>query len=281
MALYVNTNISSMISQRYLNQNTDGLAKSLERLSSGYRINHAGDDAAGLSLSEGLKSQIVGTEQAIDNIQDGINMLQIAEGGLEIIEENLQRMRELTVQAANGTYATAERQAILDEIQQRIDEIDRISRTTAYNEISLLDSTASSIVLQIGPNSAPESTLDIKDAFGVINSTTLGIRLDDITGDIWTGDEARAYLDNLDSAIKQVSSARSKIGAYQNRIECAEENLTIMDENLTASESRIKDTDIAKETSNLAKYQILQQTSASVLTQANQLTSVALTILQG
>ena len=282
MTLYVNTNVSSMISQRYLSKNTDGLSKSLERLSSGYRINHAGDDAAGLALAEGLRSQVLGTDQAIENIQDGINMLQIAEGGMEIMSDCLQRMRELSVQAANCTYATAERESMLKEIKQRIQEIDRISKTATYNGISLLDDPADSIVLQIGPTSGEESTLDIRKAFGRINSEELGVVLgDDVTGATWTPDDIRKYMDKLDSAISKVVSARASIGAYQNRVEAAEENLTIMSENLSASESRIRDTDIAKESANLAKYQILQQASASVLTQANQLPAVALSILQG
>ncbi len=286
MTLYINSNISSMVSQRYLTKNTDGLSQSLERLSSGYRINHAGDDAAGLALSESLRSQVRGTDQAIDNIQDGINMLQIAEGGLEIIGESLQRIRELTVQSANGTYSSTERQNMLDEIQERIKEITRISKTATYNKIALLDSKASHIVLQIGPNSDVTSTLDIRDAFGVINSETLGILLEKepgvpIKGGEWKPEDMRTYMDILDTAIQTVVSARSKIGAYQNRVECALDNLTIMQENLTASESRIRDTDIAEETSTLAKYQILQQASASVLRQSNQLTAVALSLLQG
>lgn len=281
MALYINSNTSSMIAQRYMTRNTGNLSTSLERLSSGYKINHAGDDAAGLALSESLRSQIRGTEQSIDNIQDGINMLQIAEGGLEIIGDSLQRIRELTVQSANATYATAERQSMLNEIQERIKEISRISKTATYNGIALLDANATSIILQIGADSSETSTLDIRDAFGVINSTTLGITLDGVTGANWTPEQMRDYMDTLDQAISDVVSARSMIGAYQNRVECALDNLTIMEENLTASESRIRDTDIAEETSNLAKYQILQQASASVLTQANQLTAVALSILQG
>ena len=129
MALYINSNTSSMIAQRYMTKNTNSLSTSLERLSSGSKINHAGDDAAGLALSESLRSQVRGTQQSIDNIQDGINMLQIAEGGLEIIGDSLQRIRELTVQSANATYATAERQSMLNEIHERIEEISRISRT--------------------------------------------------------------------------------------------------------------------------------------------------------
>lgn len=292
MALYINSNISSMISQRYLTKNTDGLSTSLERLSSGSKINHAGDDAAGLALSESLQSQVAGTDQAIDNIQDGINMLQIAEGGLEIIGDSLQRIRELTVQSANGTYGSQERQSMLNEINERILEISRISKTATYNKISLLDSKATSIILQIGADSSDTSRLDIRDAFGVINSTTLGITkvgsaalgftdIADKTGGTWTTDEMRAYMDTLDQAIQDVVSARSMIGAYQNRVEAAYDNLTIMQENLTASYSRIADTDIAEETSTLARYQILQQASSSVLIQANQLNSVALSLLQG
>jgi len=281
MALYINSNTSSMIAQRYMTKNTNNLATSLERLSSGSKINHAGDDAAGLALSESLRSQVRGTQQSIDNIQDGINMLQIAEGGLEIIGDSLQRIRELTVQSANATYATAERQSMLNEIHERLKEISRISKTATYNKIALLDANATSIILQIGADSSATSTLDIRDAFGVINATTLGVTLDGVTGANWTPEQMRDYMDTLDQAISDVVSARSMIGAYQNRVECALDNLTIMEENLTASESRIRDTDIAEETSNLARYQILQQASASVLSQANQLTAVALSILQG
>jgi len=281
MALYINSNTSSMIAQRYMTKNTNNLATSLERLSSGSKINHAGDDAAGLALSESLRSQVRGTQQSIDNIQDGINMLQIAEGGLEIIGDSLQRIRELTVQSANATYATAERQSMLNEIHERLKEISRISKTATYNKIALLDANATSIILQIGADSSATSTLDIRDAFGVINATTLGVTLDGVTGANWTPEQMRDYMDTLDQAISDVVSARSMIGAYQNRVECALDNLTIMEENLTASEARIRDTDIAEETSNLARYQILQQASASVLSQANQLTAVALSILQG
>ena len=280
MALYINSNISSMISQRYLTKNTEGLSTSLERLSSGSKINHAGDDAAGLALSESLLSQVNGTDQAIDNIQDAINMLQIAEGGLEIIGESIQRIRDLTVQSANGTYGSQERQSMLNEINERLLEISRISKTATYNKISLLDSRASHIILQIGADSSDTSRLDIRDAFGVINATTLGIVINE-TGGSWTTDEMRAYMDKLDQAIQDVVSARSMIGAYQNRVESAYDNLTIMQENLTASYSRIADTDIAEETSTLARYQILQQASSSVLIQANQLNSVALSLLQG
>lgn len=269
-----------MVSQRYLSKNTDSLSKTYERLSTGYRINHAGDDAAGLSLSEGLRSQVAGTEQSIKNIQDGINMLQIAEGGFQIISENLQRIRELSVQAANGTYATAEKQAMLNEIKQRVLEITRISHTATYNGISLLSSDATSIILQIGASTDANSTLDIRDAFTTCTATTLNILINE-TGSTWTADKIHTYMDQLDKAISTVVQSRAMIGAYQNRVESALDNLTVMSENLTAAESRIRDTDIAKETSNLTKYQILQQASSSVLSQANQLSAVALQLLQG
>jgi len=281
MALYINSNISSMVSQRYLNKNIDSLSTSLERLSSGYKINHAADDAAGLALSENLRTQINGKEQAVSNIQDGVNMLQIAEGGLELINENIQRIRSLTVQSANGTYGTHERQAMKAEIDQRLLEITRIAQTTTYNNMPLLNSTASSIVLQIGATSDETSTLDIKPAFGQSTATALGITL---TGDLakWDNpDLMRAYLDTLDNAINQVTSSRSMIGAYQNRVECALENINLMQTNLKDSDARIRETDIASEASELAKNQILEQASASVLMQANQLNSVALQILQG
>ena len=281
MALYINSNISSMISQRYLNKNIDSLSTSLERLSSGYKINHAADDAAGLALSENLRTQINGKEQAVSNIQDGVNMLQIAEGGLSLINENIQRIRSLTVQSANGTYGTTERVAMKAEIEQRLLEITRIAQTTTYNNIPLLNSNATSIVLQIAASSDETSTLDIKPAFTQSTATALGITLIGALEKWNDPDAMRGYLDTLDAAINQVTSSRSMIGAYQNRIECALENIIIMQENLQDSDARIRETDIAVEASELAKNQILEQASASVLMQANQLNSVALQILQG
>ncbi len=282
MALYVNSNTTSLLTQRYLSKNTDGYTKSLERLATGYRINRAADDAAGLAVSEGLVTITRGNTQAMKNIQDGVNMLQIAEGTLQIIGENLQRIRELSVQAANGTYATLERNAMLDEIKERITEITRISETTSYNQVPLLSMNATSIVLQIGTTSSNNSILDIKNAFGTINSTTLDIELNDVTAETWKDNATvRAYLDKLDSAIATVSEKRGLIGAYQNRIEGAYDNLQVMSENITEANSRIRETDVAAESSTSVKYQILQQASASVLMQVNQQASVALQLLQG
>jgi flagellin len=174
MSIVVNNNIASLNAQRNLSINTKSLSKSFERLSSGYRINSASDDAAGLSISEGLRSQIRGNDQAIKNIQDGSNMLQIAEGGLSVINDNLQRIRELSVQAANDTYGTAEKAAILSEIDQRLQDITRTAKTATFNGIQLLSAATSKTVLQVGAGSAASvNTLDLKAALPNATATSL------------------------------------------------------------------------------------------------------------
>ncbi len=281
MSIVVNNNVASLIAQRNLNKNTNDLTKSIERLSSGYRINRASDDSAGLSISEGLRGQIRGNKQALGNIQDGINLLQIAECGLSVINESVQRIRELCVQAANETNGSAERNAILVEINARLEDIDRISKSTKFNNISLLDGTAVNARLQVGANSAlSTNTIDISSVLSNSNVSTIGMTID-ITGGTWTSDKIRSYLSIIDSAISTIVTKRSSIGAYQNRLETSLDNLTVMNENVQASESRIRDLDIAKETANMTKLQILQQASASVLTQANQIPQLALSLLRG
>jgi flagellin len=281
MSIVVNNNIASLIAQRNLQNNTSNLIRSIERLSSGYRINKASDDAAGLSISENLRAQIRGNRQAINNVQDGINLLQIAESGLTVINENVQRIRELCVQAANETNGTAEKNAILSEINARIADIDRISKATKFNNIALLDGSVTSTKLQIGA-SAEESTntIDISAVLTNSDSSTLGIDLS-VTGSTWSADNIRSYLTALDTALSAVTNKRSNLGALQNRLESALDNLNIMTENLESSESRIRDVDIAKETASMTKNQILQQASASVLAQANRLPQIALQLLQG
>ncbi len=282
MAIVVNNNIASLIAQRNLNGNTSGIIKSIERMSSGFRINRAADDAAGLSISENLRAQIRGNSKAMNNIQDGINMLSIAEGGLSVIGENIQRIRELSVQAANETNATAERNAILAEINARILDIDRISKSAQFNNLSLLDGSLSSAKLQIGSNSvASINVIDISTVLSTSSdSSTIGISLT-ATGSTWTSDAIRSYISQLDTALTTVNTRRSDLGAFHNRLESSLENLTIMNENLSASESRIRDLDVAKESANMAKMQILQQASASVLAQANRLQQIALPLIAG
>ena len=286
MSIVVNTNVASLIAQRNLSSNTGNLVKSIERLSSGYRINRAADDAAGLSISENLRGTIRGNKQAINNIQDGINMLQIAEGGLAVINENIQRIRELCIQAANDTNSSVERDAILSEVTARLSDIDRIAKSSKFNNISLLDGTANA-TLQVGAGSElSTNTISIQNSvLGRATISSLGVAAStngmtlSVTGATWTSDVIRDYLDVLDAALSDVTSRRSNIGAYQNRLESALNNLEVATENVQAADSRIRDLDVAKETSNMTKYQILQQASASVLSQANNLPSVALKLL--
>jgi len=286
MSIVVNNNIASLIAQRNLSTNSGNLVKSIERLSSGFRINRASDDAAGLSISENLRGQIRGNKQAINNIQDGINLLQIAESSLSVINENIQRIRELAVQAANDTNSSVEKDAILSEVNARLSDIDRISKATKFNNIKLLDGTASA-VLQVGADSEL-STNTITIANNVLGRATVscigtaasvnGLALS-VTGATWTSQSIRDYLDVLDAALSDITTRRSNLGAYQNRLESALGNLTIMNENIQNAESRVRDLDVAKETANMTKYQILQQASASVLAQANALPQVALKLL--
>jgi len=286
VSIVVNTNVASLIAQRNLSSNTSSLSKSIERLSSGYRINRAADDAAGLSISENLRGTIRGNKQAINNIQDGINMLQIAEGGLSVINENIQRIRELCIQAANDTNGSTERTAILSEVNARLSDIDRISKSSKFNNISLLDGT-SNAVIQVGAGSElSTNTIEIEN--NVLSRATVscigtsvsanGLTLN-VTGATWSSNGIRLYLDVLDGALMDIASRRSNIGAYQNRMESALNNLQVATENVQAADSRIRDLDVAQETSNMTKFQILQQASASVLSQANNLPSVALKLL--
>ena len=286
MSIVVNNNIASLIAQRNLSTNSTNLVKSIERLSSGYRINRASDDAAGLSISENLRGQIRGNKQAINNIQDGINMLQIAESSLSVINENIQRIRELAVQAANDTNSSVEKDAILCEVNARLSDIDRIAKATKFNNIKLLDGTASA-VLQVGADSElSTNTIEIENA--VLSRATVscigtsasanGLALT-ATGANWSSNGIRLYMDVLDAALSDITTRRSNLGAYQNRLESALEYLTIMNENIQNAESRVRDLDVAKETANMTKYQILQQASASVLAQANALPQVALKLL--
>lgn len=282
MAIVINNNIASLTAQRNLAKNTKAIILSIERLSSGYKINKASDDAAGLSISESLRGQIRGNTQALGNIQDGINLLQVAESGLTIINENIQRIRELTVQAANDTNSSNERTSILLEINARLADIDRISNSTTFNNINLLDGSHSTLCLQIGANSTfSTNVIDVAPVLGSTSVTGFSLELTGVTGGNWATTQIRSYLNVLDSSLSSLLQARSSIGAMQNRLDSALNNLTVMNENIQASESRIRDVDIAQETADLTKNQILQQASTSVLAQANNLPKLALSLLQG
>ncbi len=286
MGLIINTNVPSLIAQRNLTVNTRNLNKSFERLASGYRINRAADDAAGLSISETLRTQIRGTKQSIANTQDGINILQIGEGAFTTISENLQRIRELTIQAANDTNASVERRAIAEEVFQRLEDINRIAETTRGSNVFLLNGDMTNFYLQIGANSdVNTNALDISTVFSNSRTTALGIsntlNITASSGGVYSdGTNCRTFLDIIDFAISQVSTRRSRLGALQNRLESTVENLSISVENLLTTESRIRNLDIASESADLTKQQILQQASVSVLSQANQAPTLALKLLQ-
>ena len=288
MPLTINTNIVSMTAQRYLNSNSSALQSTMEKLSSGYRINRAGDDAAGLQLSENLRAQIRGSQKALANTQDGINVLNMSDGALQTVTDNLQRIRELAVQASNDTYNTAQRSAMQVEMTQLLADIDRIAAATKFDGVDLLSaSSPANFILQIGANNvAGVDTIDIATAMGDSTATTLGVASWDGTTNTMntpmdSGANARSFLTEVDTAITAVNTKRGTLGAFVNRLQGTANNLSLGVENLSASESRIRNVDVAMESANLTKNQILQQASTTILAQANQTPQLALQLLKG
>ncbi|MEO4054177.1 flagellin Hag [Solibacillus sp. CAU 1738] len=268
-------NISALNTHRNLTFNNSQSAKNLEKLSSGYKINRAGDDAAGLAISEKMRSQIKGLDMATKNSQDSISLIQTAEGALNETHAILQRMRELAVQSRNDTNQDSDRDFLQDEIDQLLSEIDRIADTTEFNEKKLLDGSTGDLVFQIGANSGQTMTM----AIGDMNVDAIaGGTLDGL--DISTGLAASAAISKIDAAIKAVSTERSSLGAVQNRLEHTINNLGAASENLTAAESRIRDTDMAAEMMAFTKNNILTQAAQSMLAQANQQPQGVLQLLQ-
>ena len=285
MSIVINTNVSSLIAQRYLTSNNSSLQKVTEQLSSGYRINNAGDDAAGLSIGQTLTTLIKGDSQAIKNIRSASYLISTAEAGLNTATEHVQRIRELTVQAATEIYTTAQKQVIINEIKERLNDLDRLSGAASFNGITLLDGTkkANSLTIQIGSGSDTDvNTIDIGAAFTDIHATALGLDYEKLNNaSTITGDDFREYIAMLDKALNLINSDMSKIGALTNTIETAESNLSTMVESSTQSRSNLMDVDIAQASSELVKYQILQSASATVLQQANQIPTIALQLLGG
>lgn len=279
MPIYVNTNVPALTAQRSLGVNTQNLNKSLERLSTGFRINRANDDAAGLQISELLRAQIRGSQKALDNTQDGINVLNIADGAYTTITDNLQRIRELVIQGANDTNGPDQRNAIKSELDQLSSEIDRIINTTRFNGQTLLNGSVSTFSLQIGTNGTANDLINVGNVFA--NNLTANLNVDVANLSVNSTTNAQATLNKLDSAIGTITSRRSTIGAYVNRLEASASNLAISMENQKAAESRIRNVDVAAESSRMVSNQILQQAAASILTQANQLPSIALSLLRG
>lgn len=298
MSVVVNTNIQSLIGQNSLNKNTTALGNVMEQLSTGLRINSAKDDAAGLGVAEQMTAQIRGNAQAMSNIQDGLNLLATAEGGLTVITENVQRIRELCIQAASEIYDENSKQSILNEIKQRLETIDNIASTTNFNGKSLIDGSVTTLFIQTGPNGdavdadpmlnsidvAPSLTNSKTDALGInLDITALGSGKTGgaIDGANWTTQEVRDYINLLDAALTKITNDKSVMGAYMNAMESASDNLTTMNQSLESARSKIKDVDVAQASSDMVRYQILQQTSTSILSQANQMPSIALTLLGG
>lgn len=288
MALVVNTNVSSLIAQRRLSVNSTSLQQSLERLASGYRINRAADDAAGLTISQNLVSQIRRMQQAARNTLDGVSILQTAEGSLEVIGDNLQRIRELTVQAANDTNDANGRASISNEIRTLLGDIDRIAASTNLNGINLLDGSASNAFIQVGPNSDPTTnTVDLTTVLTAADASGLGVvggggqRFAAILAvDITDNADALAFLADVDAALRNVNVQRANIGSYQNKLESVSQNLQQGIESFSASNSRIRDVDVAAETSSMIQSQILTQAATTVLSQTNNLPKMILNLLQ-
>jgi flagellin len=266
MSLRINNNVEAFNAHRQLVQTSNNAAKSMERLSSGYRINRAADDAAGLAISEKLRGQIRGLGQAQRNAQDGVSLVQTAEGSLNEVHSMLQRVRELAVQYANDTLSTSDRAAITAEAAQLASEIERIGAGADFNGIKLLDGSAGTISFQVGANDGDTiavTTESLGQKVGTIDVSATG-----------------TAVSAIDVAIEAVSTMRSAFGAVQNRLEHTLNNLATYQENLTASESRIRDVDMASEMVEFSKDQILQQAGTSMLAQANQAPQAVLSLLR-
>ena len=268
MSLRITNNVEAFNAYRNLNKTSAAVSKSMERLSSGYRINRGADDAAGLGISETMRSQIRGLGQAQRNIQDGVSMVQTAEGNLDTVHAMLQRVRELAVQYKNGTLSQASRDAIQTEVNQLASEIERIGQTAVFNGLSLLAST-SMTSFQVGANDG--------EVIG-ISMISLGASLG--TAFYSLSAAGTADLSEIDAAITSVSSTRATFGAVQNRLEHALSVTAAYQENMVSAESRIRDVDMAEEMVNLTKNQILQQAGTAMLAQANQLPQAVLTLLR-
>jgi flagellin len=275
MALIINNNPASIAAQRNLAINTLGLNRSVERLSSGLRITRAADDAAGLGLSESLRAQIRSINQATRNASDGISLTQIADGAAATIGSLLTRLRELSSQSASGTVGNTERSYIDQEFVALRSEIDRIAQTTEFNGQALTSGSSISFSIAIGFRSGTGNTLDL--ALNDITTSSLGLSSVNVSSSA----NATSALANVDNAISAIASARAEYGSIQNRFEATIANLQVTSENLTAAESRIRDADIALETSIFTKNQILVQAGIATLAQANTLPQQALALLRG
>jgi flagellin len=288
MASTINTNLISLNAQRNLNTSQSSLATTMQRLSSGLRVNSAKDDAAGLAIAERMNTQVRGMNVAVRNANDGISMAQTAEGALSKIGDNLQRMRELAVQAANDTNNSTDRGSLDKEYQQLAQEIARVVTSTSFNGRQLLNNTAAT-VFQVGANTGADNQITLTSV-DLSNATALGVTagtpasLSGALGSLASGSTdataARASMSAIDSALDMVNDNRATLGAAQNRFEAVVSNLQVAAENASAARSRIMDADFAAETANLSRTQILQQAGTAMVAQANQLPQSVLKLIQ-
>ena len=291
MALTINTNISSLIAQQNLSKATSSLNKAIERMTTGYKINHAGDNAAGYSISKNWETQLGSLDVAADNAATGADMMSTLEDHYSLISTHLQRVRDLTEQAANGTYGTASLAAIKSEVTARLEEIDRIAANCEFNGRHLMDkSITSDINLQVGLYSGADSQISLDSS--LFDSAKVGDLFKGYSGDAsldskdkvaeacaGSSTTAAATLSKIDKVINQISTRTTTLGAAQNRIDSAIESIAVQSENITSSLSTLRDADVASESSNYIKAQILQQAAATLLSTANQTPSIALNLL--
>jgi len=279
MGLRINTNVPALIAQRNLKQTRSSLDTTLARFSSGSRINHAGDDAAGLAISESLRAQIRGMSQAERNAQDGISLVQVAEGAMSEVSNMLIRLRELGVQASSDTVGQTERRFLDLEFQQLLEEIDRIAKSTEFNHVPLLNGAAQAFEIQIGTGNNPlTDRVRLFDSSAAdVSVVSLGLNLASLADKV----SAQNSLASVDGAISSVTAMRAEFGALQNRLQSVINNLMVNKENMMAANSRIRDADLAEEATSLTKNNILMQSGVAVLGQANTTSKSALNLLGG
>ncbi len=293
MPIIVNTNMSALTTQRNLTNATNDLNKALNRMSTGLRVNSSADDAAGMFVASTLDTQIRGSKVAQDNVATGINVLQTVEGDISVIEDNLLRIRDLATQAANGIYSEESMQAMQNEVDARIEEINRIANASNFNGLNLLngnDAFKNGLRLQVGANSEKATNCVVVPAevFANAEASSLGL-ISNGTNDAQfasteevfsSASNAALFIADVDKALTKMNTHKATIGAIQNRLESANNSLTTMIENATAAKSTIMDADIAEESANYTRATILQQTASTLLVQANSLPQIALTLLQ-
>jgi flagellin len=287
MALSVHTNIASLSANRHLMKATSNMGKTFEKLSSGFRINSAKDDAAGLAISTRMTAQVRGLNQAVRNTNDAISLVQVAEGALNETTNALQRMRELAVQSNNATMTGKDQNALMDEVVMLMSEIERIATTTEFNNKNLIDGTFSAKKFQVGADAGETLSVSITDAdafalglsTGTGLATVMSIGSGAHNGVVGTGNVIGNAITKIDTALDSVSDMRASLGSYQNRFESLMAGLSNVSENTAAARGRIVDADIANETANLTKNAIMQQAGTAILAQANQQPQIALQLL--